>query len=93
VRRRKPRLNAINRDLTQAANLLERAAAKLRDADIAPGRNIRRIAEALGCISNIQFEIYAAQPGMLPDFLVATKFGAKVLSDRRPDRRTRRPRS
>ena len=41
-----------------------------------------RIAEALGRISDVQFEIYSAQPGLLPKQLVATKFGARVLSNR-----------
>lgn len=80
--RRRRRLDAIDRDLMRAARLLDSAAGKLRDADLEPGRNILRIAEALARISDIQFEIYAAQPGLLPKHLIATKLGAKVLSNR-----------
>jgi hypothetical protein len=79
---RRPRLEAINRDLAKAARLLDSAASKLRDANFGASRNILRIAEALARISAIQFEVYAAQPGLLPKHLVATKLGAKVLSNR-----------
>ena len=75
-------MEAIDRDLTKAARLLDSAAGKLRDANFRAGRNILRIAEALARISDIQFEIYSAQPGLLPKQLVATKFGARVLSNR-----------
>ena len=80
--RRRSRLEAIDRDLTKAARLLDSAAGKLRDANSRAGRNILRIAEALAHISDVQFEIYAAQPGLLPKELVATRFGARVLSNR-----------
>jgi len=70
---------------------LDRAAAKLRDADFAARRNVRRIAEALAYISEIQFEIYAARPDLLPDSLSDTKFGAKVLSNKRLERPDARP--
>src|SRR2546421_13087576 len=90
--RRRSRLEAIDRDLTKAARLLDSAAGKLRDANFRAGRNIRRIAEALARISDIQFEIYSAQPGLLPRQLVATKFGARVLSNRPLERSGRNPR-
>src|SRR5882724_210926 len=91
MRKHKPRLDAIDRDLTKAGKLLDRAAAKLRDADFAARRNVRRIAEALAYISEIQFEIYAARPDLLPDSLSDTKFGAKVLSNKRLERPDARP--
>jgi len=90
--KRQARLETIDRDLTKAARLLDSAAGKLRDAKFGAGRNIRRIAEALGRISDIQFEIYSAQPGLLPTQLVATKFGARVLSNRPLERPGRNPR-
>jgi hypothetical protein len=99
MRRRRRRLEAINRDLDRAARLLDSAAGKLRDADFGARRDILRVAEALGRISDIQFEIYAARPGLLPRKLVATKFGAKVLSNKpveraamKPEQRNRRTR-
>jgi hypothetical protein len=78
--RRRPRLDAIDRDLRKAGRLLDSAAGKLRDANFAPGRNILRIAEALAGISKIQLEIYLAQPGLLPKYLTATRLGAKAPS-------------
>src|SRR6266403_6146948 len=98
--RRRSRLEAIDCDLTKAARLLDSAAGKLRDANFRAGRNILRIAEALARISDVQFEIYSAQPGLLPKELVATKFGARVLSNRpleragmKPGRHSRRGRA
>jgi len=83
MRRRKPTLDAINHDLDLAGKLLDGAAHKLRDAGFAPRRNVRRVGEALACVSAIQFEIYAARPDLLPRFLADTKFGRRVLSNKR----------
>jgi hypothetical protein len=90
--KRRARLWAIDRDLSRAARLLDSVAGRIRDANFRPGRNILRIAEALVRISDIQFEIYAAQPGLLPRKLVASKFGAKVLSNRSLERAGMKPR-
>ena len=83
---RKPTLDTIDRDLERAGKLLDGVARKLRDAGFAPKRNIQRIGEALARVSAIQFAIYAARPDLLPGFLAGTKFGRRVLSNRRLER-------
>lgn len=58
---------SINRLLSVAAKLLDRAAAEIRDAKLEPVReNIERIAKALAELFNIQHQIYALQPELEP---------------------------
>jgi len=85
-----PSLDTLNRDLTRAARAPDRAPAKIRDAGLAPKRNIHRIGEALARIFDIQEDIYRARPDLLPKFLADTKFGRTVLSHKRLEQAARR---
>jgi hypothetical protein len=55
--------------LQRAGRLLDEAATVIRELEIAPDQNIRRIGEALGTISDIRLTIYQAHPARRPDFL------------------------
>jgi hypothetical protein len=59
----------LDKMLTSAASTLDVAAAAIRDLDLAPETNVKRIGEALVSIFQIQHEIYAMRPDLRPDFL------------------------
>ena len=68
--------------LTVAAKLLDRAAAEIRDAELAPVRaNVTRIGKALAEIFEIEETIYAAHPQLRPPELSAP--GPHAESNRR----------
>ena len=63
---RRPTLASIDRKLSKAAQLLDGAAADLRDADLDPRQNIRKIGSALVSIFEIQHQIYRRDPTLAP---------------------------
>jgi hypothetical protein len=63
-------LESINRLLSVAASLADRAAAEIRHAKLEPVReNIERIGKAVAEIFEIQQRIYSLQPDLTPDYL------------------------
>lgn len=76
-------LDAIHQDLVRAGRLLDQTAAKIRNADLNPHGNVRRIAYALRHVIEIQKEIYLERPDLLPALLIDTKFGRKVRTRNR----------
>jgi hypothetical protein len=62
-------LEALDEMLRSAASTLDAAAAVIRDLDLAPERNVKKIGETLINIFEIQHEIYAIRPDLRPDFL------------------------
>lgn len=55
-------LGRIDHDLRQAVKILDDAARKIRDADLGPKRNIRRVGHALVHIFDIQEELHHERP-------------------------------
>ncbi|SRR6266851_4447303 len=82
----RPKVEGINRKLRRAMASLNAAASDIRDANLYPKRNIRRVGEALMSIFPILDDVYRARPDLLPKYLVDTRFGRKVLSNRRLER-------
>lgn len=81
--RGRPGVEVINRKLERVTAILNDAAGDIRDADLYPRRNIRHVGEALMSIFAILDDVYRARPDLLPRHLVDTKFGRKVLSNKR----------
>lgn len=82
----KPKVEGVNRKLRRAVANLNAAAGDIRDANLHPKRNIRRVGEALMTIFAILDDVYRSRPDLLPHYLVDTKFGRKVLSNKRLER-------
>ncbi len=87
----RPRIEAINQKLKRVTTILNGAAYDIRDAKLRPRRNIRHVGEALMSIFAILDDVYRARPDLLPTYLVDTKLGRRVLSNKRLER-TGRPR-
>ena len=66
-------LRELNRLLTQASKLLGQAAEQIRDLNLDPEVNIRRIGEAISQIAEIEFQVYDKRPSLLPSYLRNTK--------------------
>lgn len=64
-----PSIDRLNRLLAEAGHLLDEASIEIRDMGIDPEQNIRKIAEALVNISEIQLEVYQRRPDLMPDYL------------------------
>ena len=62
-------LDELDAQLRTAAKLLDGGASIIRDVGLNSQTNIRRIAEALVLVFEIQQEIYAVRPDLSPDFL------------------------
>jgi hypothetical protein len=60
---------SLNELLAEAALKLDRAANAVRDLNLSPENNIRKIGEALANVFEIQHQIYALRPDLKPDFL------------------------
>lgn len=68
-RNRREVLGRLNQDLTLASRVLDNCAGLFRDLDLKPADNIRTVADCLGTISDIQWQVYQARPDLIPDFL------------------------
>ena len=68
-------LDYLDYSLCRASRLLDNCACLARDLEFNSKENIKRIAEALVQIFDIQNEIYDARPDLMPEWL---KPGAKV---------------
>lgn len=55
--------------LGEASSLLDKAAGEIRDLGLEPGRNVRRISEAIVLVSEIRNEIYTRRPDLMPEYL------------------------
>jgi hypothetical protein len=61
---------SINRILSVAASLLDRAASEVRDGKLEPVRgNIERLSKALAEVMEVQLEVYKVQPELAPKYL------------------------
>lgn len=54
---------------TDASKLLEQASGQVRDLDLDPATNIRRIGTALTYVFEVTHDIYALRPDLTPDIL------------------------
>ena len=59
----------IERLLEDASRLLDAAARQLRDIQLDPKGNVRRIAEALTLVSEIRSQVYVKRPDLKPAYL------------------------
>lgn len=55
--------------LEDASRLLDQAAKQIRDLDLEPQKNIRRIGEAVVLVSEIRSQIYRVLPELMPGYL------------------------
>lgn len=62
-------LLSLNKNLTDASNLLGVSAENFRDVDFNKSENLKRIETALTYIFEIRHEIYKVRPDLKPDFL------------------------
>ncbi len=77
-------LGHLARELEVAFTLLGACAGMIRDVDLDPPANIRRIGEALGNITEIQFQIYKERPDLIPDDLKGTKIDPRAENEGDP---------
>ena len=61
--------DALENLLDQASKLLDKAADQIRDLELNPQRNVRRIGEAIVLASEIRNEMYERRPDLKPDYL------------------------
>ncbi len=66
-------LDSLNSKLGEAAKLLDECAHRIRDLDLDPKANIRRIGEALANVFEIQNQIYERRPDLTPNYLKRPK--------------------
>jgi hypothetical protein len=59
----------IERLLEEASRLLDAAAHQVRDLELDPKRNVRRIAEAITLACEIRSEVYLKRPDLKPEYL------------------------
>ncbi len=62
-------LDSLNDLLTEAARLLDEASSQVRDLQLNPEQNIRKIGEALANISEVRLQVYAQRPDLAPEYL------------------------
>lgn len=63
-------IESINSLLTVAARLIDSAAKKIRDAPFEPvSENIEHMGRALASIFEVQHQIYALRPQLMPEYL------------------------
>ena len=55
--------------LEDASRLLDQAAQQIRELEVEPAKNIRKIGEAIVLASEIRNEVYALRPDLMPDYL------------------------
>jgi hypothetical protein len=85
--KRPPPLETINARLERAIRALSRVAGEIRDAELNASQNIRKVGQALGCIFDIQHDIYRRVPKLLPVHLRDTALGREVLGKRARQKR------
>lgn len=59
----------LNKLLSESAANLDKAAHMIRDLDLSPEANIKKIGEALANIFELQLQIYRLRPDLKPNFL------------------------
>jgi hypothetical protein len=70
MKKNKPSIDNLNRLLREAAIKLDRAALEIRDIPFEPRKqHIRKIAEALSNVFDIQHMIYDERPDLEPEYL------------------------
>jgi hypothetical protein len=62
-------LERLDRQLSMSSRMLDDCAALIRDLELNPHENIRKIGEALARIFEIQRQIYERQPDLTPEYL------------------------
>ena len=67
--KRRGRYERLDAKLQRAVRLLGESSALLRDLELNPERNIRRIADALWVIFDVQTELYNQRPDLKPEDL------------------------
>jgi hypothetical protein len=64
-----PSYDELNDLLDQAGKLLDQSAARVRDLDLDPSANIRRLGEAVMLAFEVRLAIFALRPDLQPDYL------------------------
>ncbi len=67
--KREVSLEYLDARLRRSVKLLDSCTSLIRDLELNPKRNIRRIAEAMVEVFEIQNEIYKLRPDLMPDYL------------------------
>jgi hypothetical protein len=62
-------LERLNRQLAMSSRMLDDCAGLIRDLELNPKENIRRIGEALVLIFDVQDQIYEQRPDLTPEHL------------------------
>ncbi len=62
-------LDYLDYRLHKAARILDGSARLIKRLDLDPDKNVRRVAEALANVFEIQHQIYRRRPDLMPDFL------------------------
>jgi hypothetical protein len=75
--KKRPSLRLLDKNLSQAAKLLDVCADQLRDLKLNPSHNIGRIGQALATIFEIQQDIYIHKPQLMPPYLKTKKTSRK----------------
>jgi hypothetical protein len=71
-------LKRLNGLLTKASKSLDAAASEIRSLGLRPQKNIRKIADILVSIFEIQEQIYAKRPDLIPRFLKDTGYASRI---------------
>jgi len=71
-------LKSLNGLLTKASRSLDEAASQIKSLGLQPRKNIRNIAEILVAIFEIQGQIHAKRPDLIPSFLRNTDYARKM---------------
>lgn len=67
--KKKASLDLLDKNLRQAAKLLDACADQLRDLQLNSDQNIERIGQTIATIFEIQQDIYAQRPQLTPPYL------------------------
>ena len=62
-------LDYLDHRIHRASRILDDCAGLIRDLELSPQQNIRRIGESLATIFEIQREIYRLRPDLMPEYL------------------------
>jgi len=80
----RPKVEGVNRKLRRAVASLNAAAGAIRDANLHPKRNIRRVGEALMIIFAILDDVYRSRPDLLPRYRIHPIVGLHEMMPANP---------
>lgn len=83
-------LKRLNELLTGASKLLNEASYQVRDLDLQPQQNIRKIGELLVDIFDIQMQVHEKRPDLIPEYLQGTDYHKKLVKKKRKKKKRRK---